>query len=127
MSISGAGPCSLISPSTCSITATRPPAARSVGSAREAGSHQTLLEGDGFEPSVPRKSDRHLHDASSTISTGGRPTGTSRKARREESLDLWPFFDRVDAIGVKGEIILDRRDGGVGSLVTPHRVDRALA
>src|SRR4029077_20621903 len=44
----------------------------------------------------------------------------------EEGLGLRPFFDRVDAIVVKGEIILDRRDGGVWSLITPHRVDRSL-
>src|ERR1700751_9044 len=46
---------------------------------------------------------------------------------KEKRSGLWPFFDCVDAIGVEGEIIFDRRDGGVGSLITPHRVDRTLA
>jgi hypothetical protein len=62
-----------------------------------------------------------------TISRSRWLTAISRKAQREKGLDLWPFFDRVDAIRVKGEIIFDPRDGGVGSLVTPHRVDRTLA
>lgn len=38
-----------------------------------------------------------------------------------------PFFDGVDAVAVKGKIILDRHDGSVWGLITPHSIDRTLA
>src|SRR5205807_539830 len=44
-----------------------------------------------------------------------------------ERSGLWSFFDRVNTLGVEGEIILDRRDGSVWGLITPHSIDRTLA
>src|SRR3984893_12506337 len=76
---------------------------------------------------TPKQRPRPSTPPSFTIS---RVAGCQRlpgKINGRGGLGLWRFFDRVDAIGVKGEIMLDRRDGGVGSLITPHRVDRALA
>ena len=51
----------------------------------------------------------------------------ARKAQREGRSGLWSFFDRVNMLGVEGEIILDRRDGSVWGLITPHSIDRTLA
>src|SRR5580692_5816730 len=36
-------------------------------------------------------------------------------------------FDGVDSVRVKREVLADRRYGGVRSLVSPDRVDRAFA
>src|SRR5580704_10658302 len=61
-------------------------------------------------PSALRQVDAAAGSTTSSRSRWG--AATSRKAQRKERLGLWPFLDRVDAIGVKGEIILDQRDGG---------------
>src|SRR5215469_3057473 len=84
-------------------------------------------KGWGTQATPPASRQVDAAVGSTTSSRSRRLAATSRKARRKERSGLWPFFDRVDAIGVKGEIILDRREGGVGSLITPHRVDPALA
>src|ERR1700730_7731700 len=40
----------------------------------------------------------------------------------------WPSFRyRIDTIGVEGDPILDLGDGGKGSLIGPHGVDRFLS
>src|SRR5271169_3832740 len=44
-----------------------------------------------------------------------------------ERSGLWSFLDRVNTLGVEGEIILDRHDGSVWGLITPHSIDRTLA
>jgi hypothetical protein len=37
------------------------------------------------------------------------------------------FFDRVDAVGMEGEVIFDGRHRGVGGLIGPHGVRRAIS
>ena len=37
------------------------------------------------------------------------------------------FFDRIDTVGIEREVIADRLDGGIGRLVSPDRIDGALA
>src|SRR4029077_11255924 len=37
------------------------------------------------------------------------------------------FFDRVDAVGIEREVVLDRGDRRVGLLVGPDGIDRAPA
>src|SRR5438552_4511155 len=53
--------------------------------------------------------------------------GQKRIWQREARSGLWSFFDRVNTLGVEGEIILDRHDGSVWGLITPHSIDRTLA
>src|SRR5205807_6477412 len=53
--------------------------------------------------------------------------GQKRIWQREVRSGLWPFLDRVNTLGVEGEIILDRHDGSVWGLITPHSIDRTLA
>src|SRR5271166_1872273 len=57
----------------------------------------------------------------------GSPSVPSGGGHCTERSGLWSFFDRVNTLGVEGEIILDRRDGSVWGLITPHSIDRTLA
>src|ERR1700720_3174968 len=45
----------------------------------------------------------------------------------EEALAARLFFDRVDAVGIERDMVLDRGDRRVGLLVGPDGIDRALA
>ena len=44
----------------------------------------------------------------------------------DRSLTTWTLFDRVDAVGVEGEMVRDRAHRRVGILVGPDGIDRAF-
>ncbi|MGC1886489.1 MAG: hypothetical protein WA709_10395, partial [Stellaceae bacterium] len=51
-----------------------------------------------------------LHPEARRRSRGAPADSDLPESSTEEGLGLSSFFDRVDPVGVKGEIILDRRD-----------------